>query len=69
VTRDEQVFRLWRLLDDIDTLDDMCRFDDERFRDMAREVQRQRFAILSGEDFEELWRKYENPSDGMVRNA
>jgi hypothetical protein len=46
--------RLWMLLDDIDTLDDACRADDAAFRKHAREVQRKRFAVLSGEQMDVL---------------
>jgi hypothetical protein len=45
---------LWKLLDDIDTLDDACRHDDEMFRAAAYRRQRQRFEHLSGEDFDAL---------------
>lgn len=60
--REEQAFRLWRLLDDIDTLDDACRDNDAGFRDLVRDVQRRRFALLHGEDFDALWKKYEGPN-------
>jgi hypothetical protein len=46
--------RLWMLLDDIDTLDDACRADDAAFRKHAREVQRKRFGVLSGEQMDVL---------------
>jgi hypothetical protein len=46
--------QLWMLLDDIDTLDDACRADDAAFRKHTRDVQRKRFAILSGEQMDVL---------------
>jgi hypothetical protein len=45
---------LWALLDDIDTLDDICRGDDAAFRERVRSYQRKRFAIMSGEEFDPL---------------
>jgi hypothetical protein len=57
--REEQAFRLWRLLDDIDTLDDSCRNNDAAFRDLVRRVQQRRFSLMTGEDFDSLWEKYE----------
>lgn len=66
--REEQAFRLWRLLDDIDTLDDACRDNDARFRVLVRNAQRRRFALLDGEDFDALWKKYEGPN-GPVEPA
>lgn len=37
---------LWKLLDDIDTLDDACRSNDESFRNLTRDVQRKRHGYL-----------------------
>lgn len=45
---------LWALLDDIDTLDDICRGNDAAFRERVRSYQRKRFAIMSGEEFDPL---------------
>lgn len=36
---------LWKLLDDIDTLDDAARDDDVSFRKNCREIQRRRFEV------------------------
>ena len=46
--------QLWRLLDDIDTLDDACRDDHEAFRRIVRSVQRRRFDLMSEKLFEML---------------
>jgi hypothetical protein len=54
----EQLFKLWRMLDDIDTLDDACRDNDAAFRALVRDVQRKRFEVLTGEEFHALWRVY-----------
>jgi hypothetical protein len=51
---------LWRLLDDIDTLDDACRDNDKMFREAAYRRQRQRFDVLSGEDFDALRKEMED---------
>lgn len=37
---------LWMLLDDIDTLDDICRDDDKRFRLSVGDVQRKRHSVV-----------------------
>lgn len=44
--------KLWKLLDDIDTLDDAYRSDDKAFRIACYAKQRQRFSIISGEQFD-----------------
>ena len=44
---------LWALLDDIDTLDDAAKGDDAAFRGNARDIQRRRFAVMSGELFDQ----------------
>jgi len=43
---------LWALLDNIDTLDDACRGDNERFRSLTYRQQRRRFAIYNPEAHE-----------------
>lgn len=48
---EERARKLWQLLDDIDTLDDSCRSDDQAFRSLTREVQRQRFQILTSDGY------------------
>lgn len=42
--------RLWRLLDDIDTLDDACRNNHMKFRARVREKQRERFDVADFQD-------------------
>lgn len=54
----EQAFRLWALLDDIDTLDDACKADDAAFRAHVRRAQQRRFTIMSGEQWEELHEEF-----------
>ena len=60
----EQIFRLWRMLDDIDTLDDACRDNNASFRTLVRDIQRKRFDVLPGPAFESLWRVY-GPNVGI----
>lgn len=42
---------LFKLLDDIDTLDDACRGDDKAFRARVREVQRRRFEVAQTDGY------------------
>lgn len=51
---ENQAYLLWKLLDDIDTLDDACRSDDKAFRDCVRSVQQKRFEIMPGEEWDAL---------------
>lgn len=51
--------RLWALLDDIDTLVDAARSDDAAFRLHVRNIQRRRFAILSGEQVDAIRREFD----------
>ena len=53
---------LWTLLDNIDTLDDACREDNERFRSLAYRQQRRRFSIYNPEAHEERGGSSENGS-------
>lgn len=50
--------RLWKLLDDIDTLDDAAKVYDKAFRDAVRKVQRKRFEIIDGAEYEARLPKY-----------
>jgi hypothetical protein len=47
-----QASRLWALLDDIDTLDDACRDDDRAFRFHVRRIQKKRFDIMTGKEWD-----------------
>lgn len=42
---------LFRLLDDIDTLDDSCRENDHAFRECVRHVQRRRFEVATTDGY------------------
>lgn len=49
-----QAVKLWKLLDDIDTLDDAIKSNDENFRKRCYAIQRKRFAVMSGEQYDAL---------------
>lgn len=49
---------LWKLLDDIDTLDDACKDNDASFRKHAYDFQQKRHAILSASEWELRWEQY-----------
>lgn len=51
---ERQAYLLWKLLDDIDTLDDACKDNDDLFRRSAYDVQQKRFDIMSGEEWDVL---------------
>ncbi len=42
---------LWCLLDDIDTLDDACKSNNEAFRYLVRDVQKRRHEILTSDGY------------------
>ena len=44
--------QLWKLLDDIDALDDAAKGYDSEFRKRCYAIQRKRFEIMSGEQFD-----------------
>jgi hypothetical protein len=44
--------RLWQLLDDLDTADDVAKADDATYRRIAQSLQRARFAIVSGDEID-----------------
>jgi len=45
------VIDLWTLLDDIDTLDDACKSNNEAFRRLARETQQRRHKTLTSDGY------------------
>lgn len=46
---------LWRLLDDIDTLDDECRDDHVKFRERVRATQKQRALVADSDGYVLTW--------------
>lgn len=43
----QKSLRLWMLLDDIDTADDIAKADDKLYRSLCRQYQKKRWEILS----------------------
>lgn len=60
---EKTALELWKLLDDIDTLDDAAKSDDRAFRDATRATQRRRFQVLDGSEWELRWRQYYPTAD------
>lgn len=51
---EQKAARLWKLLDDIDTLDDSEKHDNAAFRNKCYAAQRKRFDIMSGGDYDRI---------------
>lgn len=47
---------LWYLLDDIDTLDDVCKNNHMRFRERVRAAQRRRTEVATSDGFVLIWK-------------
>jgi hypothetical protein len=56
--KDEQIFRLWKLLDDIDTLDDAVKDNDKAFREHARTIQQKRRGIVPEAEVDKLYDRF-----------
>lgn len=54
---EEVAWRLWAILDDIDTMDDVAKSDDHWYRFQVRALQKKRHKIMSGDLFTEIGRK------------
>ena len=52
----EKALRLWMLLDDIDTADDIAKSDDKLYRRICQNHQKKRWHILSGDEVDEAIR-------------
>ena len=46
----EKSLKLWMLLDDIDTADDIAKADDVDYRRLCRQAHKKRWDVLSGDD-------------------
>jgi hypothetical protein len=57
MTMEEIAHYLWKLLDNIDTLDDACSGDDVAFREQVRIVQQRRFEVGSTDGYKVWWKK------------
>ena len=42
---------LWQIIDDIDTYSDVCKSNNDSFRDMVEQKQKQRFKILESDGY------------------
>jgi hypothetical protein len=49
------IYQLWKLLDDIDSMDDCCGNNDNKFREIVYTIQRKRFNIMTEEEVDELY--------------
>lgn len=58
MTKDEQIFKLYKLLDDIDTLDDAVKSNDKAFREHTRTIQRKRHDIVSNSEADILYDQF-----------
>lgn len=58
VDKDRIIYQLWKLLDDIDTLDDMSKDDDKGFRSSVYRIQQKRHGVLVQEQVDELYKVY-----------
>lgn len=55
---DERVYALWKLLDDIDTASDICKGDDQCYRDRVHGLQEQRWDVVPEEDVDDLYDRF-----------
>ena len=46
----EKSLRLWMLLDDVDTADDIAKSDDAVYRSLCRQAHQKRWAVMTGDD-------------------
>ena len=51
---EQKAVRLWALLDDIDTASDEAKADNAAYRERVERLQRKRFDIMSGEEWDHL---------------
>lgn len=64
ISDERRVYELFKLLDDIDTLDDAVKDNDKAFREHTRRIQRKRFDCIAEDDINLLYDKYHaKPTD------
>ena len=56
--RDRVIYELWKLLDDIDTISDMAKFDNALYRKLTTKKANKRWEVLSDSQVEELYRRF-----------
>lgn len=54
-----RIYRLWKLLDDIDTASDIAKADDGLFRALVEQYQRQRFDVVGEPEIDTLYDRYD----------
>lgn len=60
----EKLYRLYALLDDIDTADDMAKGNDELYRNLVRHAQRERFNVLDEQETDALYDQFNGRTAG-----
>lgn len=58
MSKDEQIYRLYKLLDDIDTLDDAVKDNDKAFREHTRTILRKKIDIIDEPHLDELYDQF-----------
>ena len=56
----EKSLRLWMLLDDVDTADDIAKADDAVYRSLCRKAHAKRWGVLNGDEVDAAIRAKEN---------
>lgn len=66
IDKDELIFHLWRIIDNIDTFGDMAKSDDQAFRAMTEREQKKRWSHTSEDFVDYLYSQYygENSKNG-----
>ena len=52
----EKSLKLWMLLDDIDTADDIAKSDDDIYRSLCRQLHKKRWDVLNGDEIDKAIR-------------
>ena len=65
MSKDEQIFRLYKLLDDIDTLDDAAKENDATFRAKCYIIQKQRHLVVTGSQADKLYDRFYDPTNNL----
>ena len=50
----EKSLRLWMLLDEVDTADDIAKSDDAVYRSLCRQAHQKRWAVLTGDEVDAI---------------
>lgn len=58
IDRDELIFQLWKIIDNIDTFGDMAKSNDKAFRSLTEKEQRKRWDFASQDLVDFLYDKY-----------